>query len=174
MKRAITVFLIVAATASVVFACGFQSSRVSWQRFYRMQGFELPGIATGELVPAANVTPVPGLVAKAVRLKEGEIIGFPATDFKLDGKRREMPEQLMKASVVRWELEGSGRVVAYTYTLAPVEVYRDNSGTTATAIAKCDFQATFIDDKGDGKFRLMHTEPMRAGLIPDWAKRPKS
>lgn len=171
MRRILAVCFIALISVSVVFACGFQSSRVTWQHFYRAQGWQLPGVAGATLAPAQ--TTVPGLTAKSVHLGSN-IIEFPSTDFVLDGKPRTMPRQPMKASLTRWEFQGSGRVVAYTYNLAPVTVERQGENSVTTSIAQCTFQATFIDDRGDGVFRVMLTQPMTAELIPAWARPPKS
>ncbi len=173
MRRILLVFFSVLLFVSAVFACGFQSSRVSLHQFYRAQGWQLPAIVAAEVSPSAN-TALPGLVAREIRLDApGGLIEFPATDFKLDGQPRQMPYQVMKASLTRWELPGSGRVVAYTYNLAPVDAKKESGKWSVSAIGQCTFQASFIDDRGDGIFRLMVMEPMRADLIPAWAKTPK-
>jgi hypothetical protein len=38
----------------------------------------------------------------------------------------------------------------------------------------CIFTATFIDDKGDGVFRILVPGGLTAGLIPHWAKPKES
>lgn len=174
MRRTLAVVFAVVAVASVAFACGFQSSRISWQRFYRAEGWQLPGVSAGELAPSDKKASIPGLTARALRLDAPGIVEFPSTEFNLDGQRRQMPAQTMRASLTRWELEGSGKVVAYSYDLVPIDARREGSKWVTGSIAQCTFEVTFIDDKGDGVFRLMLTEPMRAELMPDWTKRPKS
>ncbi len=173
MRRILLVFFSVLILVSAVFACGFRSSRVSLHQFYRAQGWRLPAISAAPSVSASTKGTVPGLVAKEVHLDAPGLIEFPATDFRLDGQERQMPYQVMKASLTRWEVEGTDRVVAYTYDLAPADAKQVNGKWSVAAIAQCTFQASFIDDRGDGIFRLMVMEPMRAGLVPEWAKRPK-
>jgi len=38
----------------------------------------------------------------------------------------------------------------------------------------CVFTATFIDDKGDGVFRVLVPGPFTPDLVPRWAKSQKS
>ena len=73
---------------------------------------------------------------------------------------------------LRYEI--GGKVVAYTFRLIPVAAHRGGGQWVIDAEAGCVFHATYVDDKGDGKFRLLVPEEMTIDLIPAWAMKPKS
>jgi hypothetical protein len=64
-----------------------------------------------------------------------------------------MRPQPAKATIVRWKLYR--HVVAYSYTLIPVAAHRAGGKWVVDSEAACVFTATFIDDKGDGVFRVL-------------------
>jgi len=100
------------------------------------------------------------------------IAEFPAQEFALNGSRQRMRGSLVKATIVRWEV--AKRVVAYSYTMIPVMAHRKNGKWIVDAEAACIFWATFLDDRGDGIFRVLVPAPFAADLVPLWAKRKES
>ena len=100
------------------------------------------------------------------------IAEFPAQEFVLKGSRQRMRASLVKATIVRWQVEK--RAVAYSYTMIPVMAHRKDGKWIVDAEAACIFWATFLDDKGDGVFRVLVPTPFAAELIPLWAKKKKS
>ncbi len=127
--------------------------------------------------PAAQI---PGLSAFIILHENPYIAEFPSVEFNLTGKRHRMPSQQMrlsgflgKAWIVRWETDDA-KVVAYTYSFIPVSAHRSGDKWRVDSEAGCVFDTTFIDDRGDGVFRIMVDGDMRPALIPAWAKEPKS
>ncbi len=59
----------------------------------------------------------------------------------------------MKVSVRRWLI--NDRIVAYSYGLIPVTAHQDKGKWIIDSEAACVFDVTFIDDEGDGIFRVM-------------------
>jgi hypothetical protein len=97
---------------------------------------------------------VPG--AKPLGLVHDEnpyVIKFPTQEFVIDGHRKRMNATYAEASIVRWEY--NGHVIAYTYRLTPVIVRRVHGKWVIHGSWLCDFSATFIDDQGDGVFRVL-------------------
>jgi hypothetical protein len=78
-----------------------------------------------------------------------------------------------KAAIVRFKV--GGRIIAYSYGLAPISVTHKADGSRVVqGEAGCMFEATFIDDKGDGVFRVLVPGPLTSELVPAWAKKPGS
>jgi hypothetical protein len=113
--RAIVVFVFVPAAL----ACNFEYDPAAVQQYYRAEGWKLPG--TTDFNPHAKPRaygapmrgPVPG--ARASLLSHDEdpyVIEFPAQDFVLNGARKRMRSAQMKATIIRWDV--NGRVVAYS------------------------------------------------------------
>jgi len=152
------------------FACDFHYDPMSAPQYYRSEGWKLPGAAgTYELSP----TSIGGAKAYPVTHDESPYIAeFPAQEFVLKGARQRTRASLVKATIVRWEV--AKRVVAYSYTMIPVMAHRKNGKWIVDAEAACIFWATFLDDKGDGVFRVLAPAPFTAELIPLWAKKKKS
>ena len=70
-------------------------------------------------------------------------------------------------------IEMHGRVAAYSFGLVPVEAHRKGGKWVIDSTAACIFYATFIDDKGDGVFRVLVPAPFTAEVVPGWAKKAK-
>ena len=95
-------------------------------------------------------------------------VRFPEALFEEDGKPKRMLQRRFKLySMFRWEM--NGRTYAYSYSLGPYDV-------------ACAASVDIIDDRGDGKFRLM-TSPGHSLLgsqsrspdppqVPDWLGKP--
>ena len=96
------------------------------------------------------------------------IVVFPAQEFLLNGSRQRMRPAQVKVSIVRWKV--AGHIVAYSYGLIPVIAKKIGAKWNVQSEAGCIFTATFIDDKGDGIFRVLVPDRLTADLIPRWAK----
>ena len=96
------------------------------------------------------------------------IVELPAQKFLLNGSRQRMRPAQVKVSIVRWKV--AGHIVAYSYGLIPVIAKKIGAKWNVQSEAGCIFTATFIDDKGDGIFRVLVPDRLTADLIPRWAK----
>jgi len=70
------------------------------------------------------------------------------------------------------EIRLEGKIVAYTIGLTPVFARRENGKWKMNGEAGCIFYGTFIDDNGDGIFRLLAPGWMTPELVPGWAQSP--
>jgi hypothetical protein len=104
----------------------------------------------------------------AVFDKRNPDVTFPDAEFSLDGtKKRLHAGRFVLYQLVRWEK--NGKVYAYSYELGPDSVL-------------CTASVDLIDDKGDGKFRLMvpgghlvhvfHGKISQPPPVPDWLNPP--
>jgi hypothetical protein len=160
--------------ANIALACGFESTPAAIQGYYRSEGWNLPGIADGKISRPGTAAEFPGLVLRDISHENPYLTEFPAQTFEQDGQHRKMPKQMMllNSAIVRYE--AGGKVVAYTYNFTPAHGYRVAGKWVTDMMAFCDFFATYIDDKGDGVFRVLVSTPMRPDLVPAWARRPRS
>lgn len=169
MKAAVALFIALAATTPSVAACRLQYDPVAVVQFYRQEGWELPGLAnvnlkahtsTYDLPPLLDVLRnVPNSKASLLPLDDKHrIIRMPKQVFELNGIHQTMRPFVAKATIVRVEV--NGKIVAYSYGLIPI-----NDGVESG----CIFFANFIDDKGDGVFRLLVPDALTKDLIPAWA-----
>jgi hypothetical protein len=97
------------------------------------------------------------------------VFEIPRQEFEQEGKRFVMSAQNMAIRGWAWKYDVDGRVVAYTMGLTPVQAKRVSGVWKISAEVGCVFYATFIDDKGDGIFRLLVPGWMKPDLIPEWA-----
>lgn len=160
-------------------ACDFQYDPAATQRYYRADGWSLPGTtdfnphATPRLAETPVFRPVQDAVAELLPHDEYPyIIEFPAQVFLLNGARQRMRPMQVKAGIVRWKV--NGRVIAYSYGLIPVGAHKVDGKWKVEWEMGCIFTATFIDDTGDGVFRVLVPGPLTANLVPLWARPPKS
>jgi hypothetical protein len=100
------------------------------------------------------------------------IIEFPAQEFVLNGARQKMRPLQVKATIVRWKI--GEQVIACSYGLSPVTAHRVSRKWKIESEWACIFTATFIDDTGDGVFRVLVLGGLREDLVPRWAKSPRS
>ncbi len=156
--------------------CDFHYDPASIPAYYRAEGWSLPGVAdfNPQATPRTYRGPqIPGADGQLLPHDEHPyIIAFPAQEFILNGERQRMRPVQAKASIVRWKIDG--RVVAYSYGLIPVRAHRVGGQWKVESEMACIFQATFIDDKGDGVFRILVPGALTADLVPRWAKLPQS
>jgi len=156
--------------------CGFQFEPVADFRYVRDEGWDLPGVA--DFDPSAPVREpgmypvknIPGAKAYALPHRENpSIIEFPVQVFQLDGTRNRMRAAQVRAAIVRWEI--NGKTFAYSYGLVPVSAHRVRGKWVVDSELLCIFDATFIDDRGDGVFRILVPTTLREDLVPAWVKR---
>jgi hypothetical protein len=148
----LTIFLSVVTSRA---QCTFHTEPVDYVRYYRAEGWVLPGIHDGTLSAAnTNVGPL-GLGVRLVSHDGKYVADFPRVDFQANGKQRRMSAQqmLINRGVMGWEM--NGKAFAYSYSLTPVTAHRKANKWTIDAEAGCEFDVNFIDDKGDGIFRLL-------------------
>lgn len=170
------VLAFVAVFAIPALACDFRYDPVSLISYYRAEGWSLPGIEGTPLAPTETyglpgAPPIPGFEAQIIRHEIPNVVNFPAQEFTLNGARQRMRATQVEARILRWVT--GGRTVAYSYGLTPVTAHRKNGKWFIDAEAACIFEATFIDDKGDGVFRVQVPGPFGANLVPSWAMAKK-
>ena len=172
--------LIVCLTAAPALrACDFQYNPASVANYYRVEGWTLPGTtdfnprATARISETPALREIPGAVAQLLPHDDYPyIVEFPSQEFVLNGSRKRMRPTQVKATIVRWKVEG--KVVAYSYSLIPVVAHQVNGQWKIKSEVGCIFTATFIDDRGDGVFRVLVPSAFSTELIPLWARPPKS
>jgi hypothetical protein len=162
--------------APMVAACSFRYDPATTMGYYRTEGWKLPGAADLADVAVTHIYPppamwgqVPGAVAQLLQHEYPYIIEFPAQEFEFNGVRKKMRRLITKATIIRWKV--GEQVVAYSYNLIPLEAHRKKRKWVVKAEMGCIFPATFIDDRGDGVFRLLVQRDLTPDLLPDWAKR---
>jgi hypothetical protein len=175
MKNVLVAVIALVLTVDAAAQCAFRYAPVDDKQFYRSEGWALPGIsdfnprAEPRLSGLPDVADIPGATAEVLpHDAEPYIVEFPAQAFTIDGARQRMQKVLAKAGVVRWQF--NRKVVAYSYGLVPVDAHKHNGKWVVTAVAGCIFTATFIDDRGDGVFRVLVPRKLTPELIPEWAK----
>jgi hypothetical protein len=159
-------------------SCQLQYDPVSVPQYYRSQGWVMPGVkdwnpsAPAKMYGAPSIPTIPDATARLLPHREDPyVVEFPAQVFQLNKTPHRMRRVLAKATIVRWEI--NGKVVAYSYGLSPVSTAAKQDGRwTVDGEAGCMFDATFIDDKGDGIFRVLVPGPLTPDLVPAWAKKP--
>jgi hypothetical protein len=167
-------------------ACDFYTEPAALTQLYRSQGWKLPEI-NGTVSPPIRfeqsypkywqgiTTPIPGVTARVVLHESSEsspnVFEIPRQEYEQDGKHRVMPSQ--HAEFDRWvyRYDVDGKVVAYTFRLNPVEGHWVKGKWTTDNMAACDFSATFVDDKGDGVFRILLPGQLTPEFVPQWARR---
>lgn len=82
-----------------------------------------------------------------------------------------MPQQYVEFDRWVYRYDVDGKVVGYTFGLTPVEGHWIKGKWTTDSMAACDFNATFVDDKGDGVFRILLSGRLTPELVPRWARK---
>jgi hypothetical protein len=154
--------------------CGFAIEPAADVHWYREQGWQPPGLNDAKRIGPLNVTinGVPkvwpeGITVSVVVHDDGYRVRFPEAVFEDNGTRKKMlPRSFELSQMVRWEMHGTA--YAYSYFLLPLDML-------------CIATVDIIDDRGDGKFRLMaspgHTvmgREMAPPPVPEWLNKPKS
>ncbi len=171
-------------------ACDFKTEPAAGTQFYRSQGWKLPDIG-GARVSAPIIFqgslpkdwwrgplpagPMPGLTVRMIIRDPSEgnpnLFEIPRQEYQQDGKHRVMSSQHVAFDhwVYRYDMEG--RVVAYTFKLTPAEGRWMNGKWITEGDVACDFIVTFVDDAGDGVFRLLLPGALTPDLVPQWARK---
>lgn len=177
-----SLLLVVAAQA-----CDFKIESAALSHFYRSEGWRIPALERGKLsapisFPASyshwkfGAVPIPGLTVRVILFESSDsdatefgLFEMPRQEFEQDGKRRIMPLQYM--GVTRWvyRYDVDGKVIAYTFGFSPVEAHRVGDKLEIDGEVGCVFDATFIDDKGDGVFRILSPGDLTPDSVPQWA-----
>lgn len=154
--------------------CGFTIEPAAVVRWYRDSGWQTPGVADAKSISKLNVSVnskpqvwPDGITVSVILHKDKYRVRFPEAIFDDNGIHKKMlPKVFELQQTLRWEMYG--KPYAYSYNLLPYDVL-------------CTFSVDIIDDKGDGKFRLM-TSPGHPIMgqnpvpppVPEWLTIPKS
>lgn len=160
-------------------ACDFEYDPASVATYYRANGWAVPGTtdfnlaATPQTYGGPTLTKIPGGEIQLLAHDEYPyIIQFPAQEFVLGNDHKKMRPMQAKAIVVRYSI--GAKVVAFSYGLIPVKARKSEGHWVVESEMACIFTATFVDDKGDGVFRVLVPGPFTPDLVPRWAKPQKS
>jgi hypothetical protein len=157
--------------------CGFAIVPAADKSWHRNEGWPIPGLsdAKGFSVIHRTIDGKPndfvwpeGLSVTWVVHDKGYDVQFPDAAFDEDGSRKRMlPRRFLLYQMLRWEMNGTP--YAFSYLLGPYDV-------------ACTASVDIIDDRGDGKFRLMvspgHTLMNARGNTPEpppvpaWLQKP--
>jgi hypothetical protein len=178
MKSAALCLLLLTSIPLMAGECGFSYNPTAQVTYVRAEGWDLPGI--GDFSPQAkppyglpSLNPIPGVTNRVLAHDEYPYIAkWPAVDFVLNGEKKRMRTIQTQMTVVQREFDG--KVFAYTYGLIPVSARRVNGKWVIDSMAGCIFDVTFIDDKGDGIFRILTPGKLTTDMIPDWVTRKKN
>lgn len=177
--KAVLIALTTMLFVTAALPCEFKYEPAAAPKYYRVEGWKLPGIddcvrmekpKSPYVIP--DLRPVPDAQARYLAHAEPYIVEFPAQTFTFGGTTQKMRPVLAKAVVVRWEVHG--KVVAYSYGLTPVSAKKQNGKWIIESEVACTFTGTFIDDKGDGVFRVLVPGSLTSDLIPSWVRKTTS
>ena len=183
MRKAFSaaITLIVLSTAAA--ACGVNSEPIAALQWYREAGWHLPDLkgtwsttatAGGWRPAAAAGSWLPGVTVRTLTVRK-QVLEFAPEEFVVDGERRRTQhhlEVLARNFLVRYEM--NGRVFAYVYPLTTVRARRQGKYWKILATAACEASVTYVDDRGDGVFRLLAPNGLSPELIPQWVGKPRS
>jgi len=171
--------------SGLAWACDFKTDPSAARHFYRGDGWLLPPIERGKLSApvifqgqaAAALRfgpgPVEGLTTRVIIHEateaEPNLFEIPRQEFEQDGKHHVMSSQMMVMDHWVWRYDVDGKVVAYTIGFTPVYGHRENGEWITESELACTFYGTFIDDRGDGVFRLLVPGWMTPDLMPQSA-----
>jgi hypothetical protein len=173
------VLLGIAFSAPCPAQCGFAIVPAADTHWYREQGWPIPGLDDAKGFANIHWTvdgrpkqiPLPdGVTVAWVVHSDDHHVQFPDAVFDQNGSPMRMLPQVFKLyQMLRWEMNGTP--YAYSYELGPLDI-------------ACMATVDVIDDRGDGKFRLMTSpghllfgpsgrEP-EPPPVPVWLQKPKS
>jgi hypothetical protein len=173
---------------AVAHSCDFKIEPSAVRTLYRNDGWALPPLDrlgkfsapvkwNGPMAPETLLKFRPGPLSNLTSRffvydktdpDDAGVVEIPQQAFDQDGKQRVMSSQLMVLQDI-WRYDLDRRVVAYTVGLTPVEAHRVNGKWKIDGELGCIFYGTFVDDQGDGVFRLLAPGWMKPDLIPQWA-----
>jgi hypothetical protein len=159
--------------------CGFAIVPAADTHWYREQGWPIPGLDDAKGFAKIHLTvdgkpeqlPLPdGVTVAWVVHGDDYYVRFPDAVFDQNGSPMRMLARSFKLyEMLRWEMNGTP--YAYSYELGPLDI-------------ACSATVDIIDDRGDGKFRLMTSPghpmigPASSGYepppVPAWLQKPKS
>ena len=172
MRYAAIVLMSWLLLSGIAIACSFKTAPVALERYYRESGWAIPGLSDAKL-SILHKDVVDGLTYREITHPTPYLAKVPSQEFEQGQKRGRMTDQLMQIEdMARYEYEG--RIVAYSYRFTPASGHLAGKKWVVDSEAACEFFATYIDEKGDGIFRLLVTDEMRTEFIPQWARKPKS
>jgi hypothetical protein len=187
MNRLLNIVLASLFLIGVAHACDFKTEPAALRQFFRSEGWVLPEISSGK-VSAPIVFrgypkdwwkgplpfgPIPGLTVRMITRDPSEanlnLFEIPRQEYEQDDKHRMMSSQYLAFDhqVYRYEVEG--KVVAYTFRLTPTEGHWNEGKWISEGEVACDFIATFVDNAGDGVFRVLLPGALTPDLVPRWA-----
>jgi len=154
--------------------CGFGIVPAASVNWYRAEGWHISGIADAKSIVELHLTVndkdyiwPDGISVSMVMYQDNYNVRFPEVIFEDSGDHKKMLSRVFGLSqLLRWEM--NGKTYAYSYLLIPHDV-------------ACSSTIDIIDDKGDGKFRVM-TSPGHViqfknptpPPVPEWLKQPQS
>jgi len=170
----------IALSAPCPAQCGFAIVPAADTNWYREQGWPIAGLDDAKGFAKIHRT-VDGKPEQQLPLPDGVTVmwvvhgddyqvQFPDAVFDQNGSpMRMLPRSFKLYQMLRWEMNGTP--YAYSYELGPHDV-------------ACFATVDIIDDRGDGKFRLM-TSPghllvalgspeLEPPPVPVWLQKPKS
>jgi hypothetical protein len=169
----VTVLSVLLLASTAVMACALKFDPISTPRYYRADGWALPGVSDYKsTAPFPNsflvlLGTVPGTTTEML-LQRDDVTEFPSQEFVVDGARKRMRAAQYEAALARWII--GGHTIAYSYIMVPVEAHKENGKWKVEGRAGCIFTATFVDQDGDGVFRLLVPGTLKSDLIPRWAR----
>jgi hypothetical protein len=182
MRRLVVMLVVCFGFAHADFSlcqCGFAIVPASEQRWIRTEGWPIPGLSdakgfakihrTIDGKPKDYVWPE-GITVSWVVHDDDYTVRFPDAVFDDNGSHKRMlPRSFKLYRMLRWEMNGTP--YAYSYELGPHDV-------------ACMASVDIVDDRGDGKYRLMtspgHTLIGPPGSnpepppVPKWLSDPRS
>lgn len=185
LKIGIVSLIVCASAVPCAGQCGFAIVPAAEQRWYRNEGWPIPGLSdakgfavihrTVDGKPSELVLPEGISVTWAAFGQDSQFMNyhvqFPDVFFDDEGTRKHMLARSFKVyKMLRWQMKGT--TYAYSYLLGASDV-------------ACMSSVDIIDDRGDGKFRLMTVpgdtylgeakgDPPEPPPVPDWLKKPKT
>jgi hypothetical protein len=173
----------IALTTAVAFSCslpscaqcGFSIEPADDVRWYREQGWDPPGLRDAKKIAPIHLTidgkpkvwPEGLKVWEVLHDDRGYQVKFPEAIFEDGGAQKKMLARSFELlRLLRWDMNGTP--YAYSYDLGSPKLH-------------CFITVDIIDDRGDGKFRLM-TSPGHTSLalreaappVPGWLNKGKS
>lgn len=151
LRLAIAAVWVLSADLPACAQCGLAVAPAAETRWYRSEGWTIPGIDDAKRIAPIHWTtdgkakdlhwPEGITVSVVVHDDDYRFITIPGAVFNDGGKKERLLQQSAYLYwMFRWEIHG--KPYAYSYDLG-------------SAHTGCGFSFDLIDDRGDGKFRLM-------------------
>jgi hypothetical protein len=170
-----SLLLLCVCVSHCVAQCGFIVEPAQSKHWFRNEGWPLPGVKDAKAIHPFHLRAdeypkawPDGISASLIVHKDGYQVRFPDVVFSENGTRKRLRARDFELEqLLRWEYRGTP--YAYTYYLYPPSY-------------ACDAVVDIVDDRGDGKFRLMIPTPFSIDSgnnpippsVPEWLNKPKS